>query len=249
MKNLFAILLCLTLAFSFSAIHAQDVIFFKDGSKENVKVSEVGKSDIKYKKADNPEGPQYVISKRDVLMITYENGSHDVINTEPTKPLTTDFTKNIISFHLFDLIYNSITLSYERILNSGTVGIKIPVTFSFAEDDVYNYTRIFGSGIILNFYPTGQGKWRYFVGPDIQMGLAESSWWDYYDPWGSGYYESGRYMYTRFLVDNGVIFTPVRNMSVSIVVGFGVRYLADGDDYDSGFNADGQFSFNLSYRF
>jgi len=248
MKYLSSIILIIALSIISLNSYSQDIIYNIDGSKIEAKVEEVGKSEVKYRKFDNTDGPVYVLPKREIMMITYENGSHDIINEKSEEfQLQTDFTRNIISFHLFDLLYNSVTLSYERILGNGTVGIRIPVTVSYGEDDIYNYTRIFGSGIIVNFYPTGQGKWRYFVGPDVQMGVAESSWYDYYNSYSQ--YKTENCLYTRFLIDNGVSFSPIKNMSVSVLVGLGIRYLAEGDEYESGFNTDGQFSFNLSYRF
>lgn len=63
---------------------AQDVITLKTGEDINVKVLEVGSADIKYKKADNPDGPSYTVSKNDVFMIKYQNGSKDVFNTTTT---------------------------------------------------------------------------------------------------------------------------------------------------------------------
>jgi hypothetical protein len=60
------------------SIRSQDVITFKNGDEVKAKVTEVGITEIKYKKADNPNGPQYTVSKATVFMIKYENGSRDV---------------------------------------------------------------------------------------------------------------------------------------------------------------------------
>jgi hypothetical protein len=57
---------------------AQDVITLKNGEEIKAKVLEVGLGEIKYKKADNPNGPLYTTSKTLVFMIRYENGTKDV---------------------------------------------------------------------------------------------------------------------------------------------------------------------------
>jgi len=56
---------------------AQDIIILKDGKEITALVYEISDIDVKYKKIDNPNGPNYVLKKSDVLMITYANGSKD----------------------------------------------------------------------------------------------------------------------------------------------------------------------------
>jgi len=126
MKYLSSIILIIALSIISLNSYSQDIIYNIDGSKIEAKVEEVGKSEVKYRKFDNTDGPVYVLPKREIMMITYENGSHDIINEKSEEfQLQTDFTRNIISFHLFDLLYNNVTLSYERILGNGTVGIRM----------------------------------------------------------------------------------------------------------------------------
>jgi hypothetical protein len=54
----------------------------KNGEEIKSKVTEIGTTEIKYKKFDNPDGPLIVIPRADVLMIKYENGTKDVINSD-----------------------------------------------------------------------------------------------------------------------------------------------------------------------
>lgn len=63
---------------------AQDQLFKKDNTKLLVKITEVSPEEIKYKLFSNLNGPIYVESKRDISLIIYENGQHEVINTPPT---------------------------------------------------------------------------------------------------------------------------------------------------------------------
>ena len=71
MKKL--VLVCfLSLAFYF--VNGQDMIVKKDGSIVKAKILEVNDADIKYKKADNPDGPTYTVSKANLTSINYANG-------------------------------------------------------------------------------------------------------------------------------------------------------------------------------
>lgn len=47
------------------------------------KVYEISQSEIKYKKATNPDGPLYVAGKNDIALIEYSNGSKEVFPFEP----------------------------------------------------------------------------------------------------------------------------------------------------------------------
>ena len=74
--------------------YSQDNIVLKTGEEISAKVLEIGIGEIKYKKASNIEGPTYTISKSDVFMIKYENGTKEVINTvESTETKTTENPK------------------------------------------------------------------------------------------------------------------------------------------------------------
>ena len=72
--------LCFTL-FSFIA-YSQDLITTKKGEDIQTKVLEINTTEVKYKKADNLEGPIYTILKSDILIIRYANGTKDVFNEE-----------------------------------------------------------------------------------------------------------------------------------------------------------------------
>lgn len=73
MKNLFLYVLL----FSISLSRAQDTIRFKNGETKAVKVVEIGTYDIKYVRVDIPDGPNYVIEKKEVISIKYKNGQID----------------------------------------------------------------------------------------------------------------------------------------------------------------------------
>ncbi|MBR5255429.1 MAG: hypothetical protein IKV62_01465 [Bacteroidales bacterium] len=84
MKKIIILLGC----FLFGCVmYAQDIITKKDGTDIQTKVTEVGESQISYKKFSNLNGPVYTISISDVLMITYENGEREMYNVEKKSSL------------------------------------------------------------------------------------------------------------------------------------------------------------------
>lgn len=263
MKNLILLTLA-TLFMSMHSLHSQDILYKKDGSKEETKIILVGEREIQYKRYNNPDGPVYSIGKDKITLITYENGEYELVTTkqsvaaEAKLELTQNFARNIIKYHLFDVVYGDFTFSYERILSSGTIGIVIPVGLGYAYNtDYFSSSEIvknmFYSGIGVYVYPTGQGKWRYFLGPNVRVGYGKQNYWmTYWDENGNYLYddeETAEGIYTKFMVDNGVVFTPVRNLSLSAVVGVGVRYFPQAFYSYDAFLPTGTFMVNIGYRF
>jgi len=262
-KSILFYLFVLLFAFSYTSF-SQDIIYKIDGSKEEAKIILVGQKEIQYKKFSNMDGPVYTIPKSQINMITYENGEYEMLGNEydeakiTKQELTTNYARNLFGYHLFDVIYGDFTFSYERILSSGTVGVKIPIGFGYAYNTDYNdnsnewVKNLIYTGIGVNFYPTGQGKWRYFLGPNIRIGYGKQSYWeDSWDEYGNYIYEEGSNegIYTKFFVDNGLMFTPVKNFSISTIVGVGIRYFPQADYYNNVVMPTGNFSIDINYRF
>ena len=83
-----AFLLFATFCISAASVFAQDVITLKNGEDIEALVQEIGEVDVKYKKFDNPNGPNYTLKKAEIFMIRYANGSKDVFvnNVAPAEP-------------------------------------------------------------------------------------------------------------------------------------------------------------------
>ena len=79
MKNL---LLFILFVCSSNIIKAQDTLSTRYGENILVKVIEVGTTEVKYKKLDNLNGPDFTILKSDLLMIKYENGTSEMFSKE-----------------------------------------------------------------------------------------------------------------------------------------------------------------------
>jgi hypothetical protein len=81
MKKLFFFWISLVISIT---AHSQDIIIKKTGDEIKAKIVEIGINEIKYKRFDFQDGPVYTISKSDVVLIKYENGINEVINSGST---------------------------------------------------------------------------------------------------------------------------------------------------------------------
>jgi hypothetical protein len=66
------------------SVNALDMIVLKDGNMIEAKVLEMSPTEIRYKRADNLNGPTIVLPVDRVLSIRYENGVLDIINPGPS---------------------------------------------------------------------------------------------------------------------------------------------------------------------
>lgn len=78
---LFCIILSLLIVSG--SLFGQDIIYKTDGTKLNGQVTEITPDEIKYKSAENPTGPTYVIAKENVLLLEYKNGTIEYITKDP----------------------------------------------------------------------------------------------------------------------------------------------------------------------
>jgi len=78
-KIYFLAVLFFALAVSANAL---DTIVLLNGTSIDAKVEEISPTEIKYRRADNLNGPLIIINKSDVRVITYENGATEEITPE-----------------------------------------------------------------------------------------------------------------------------------------------------------------------
>ena len=91
------LLLLLTLSAITSIAFSQDNIVLKNGDEINAKISEVGESNIKYKKFNNQDGPIYTKSKDEIFYIKYSNGEKEMFSDNVNnKSSNNTINKNIL---------------------------------------------------------------------------------------------------------------------------------------------------------
>lgn len=65
------------------AAQAQDILVRRDGSELAVKVVEITPAEVKYRRADNPDGPLISVWRSDLLNIRYANGTSELFGSAP----------------------------------------------------------------------------------------------------------------------------------------------------------------------
>ncbi|MBN1415193.1 MAG: hypothetical protein JW973_08850 [Bacteroidales bacterium] len=81
----FVVLLVLVLSVCYTPhrVSGQDIIVKKNGEEISARVEQVSDKEITYRKFENLSGPLYILSKSEIFMIKYENGSKDVFADQP----------------------------------------------------------------------------------------------------------------------------------------------------------------------
>lgn len=222
-----------------AACFAQDVMYKTDNTKIEGKVLEIGISEIRYKLASNPDGPTYVIRKSDLVLVTYQNGSHqlfssvDKISQSKFDSLSLHFCRNFIGSDIAEFANISIGMVYERTFGKkGMFALRVPFSVGLNKNNRYysnSYTngKIFGTGLDFVYFPTGQGRLRYYAAPYFEWGMfrysdyyyMEGSFSDYYPQYNT---KSDRQHYAGG-IKNGLLFQPTRHFGISADFGFGVK--------------------------
>ncbi|MCQ2077982.1 MAG: hypothetical protein MJZ20_13325 [Bacteroidaceae bacterium] len=73
-----------TLFFVTVCCYSNDIIITTQSEKLEVTIVEVGKTEIKYRKVNNPAGPLFVLDKADISSIIYDNGDVEAFTNATT---------------------------------------------------------------------------------------------------------------------------------------------------------------------
>ena len=149
MKNQIILFLIILISFNLAA---QDIIFTRTGEEIKSKVIEITPDFVKYKKFNNPEGPQYSIKKTDVLLIKYPNGTKDIFTNKTPITSSKDNTSIKENFPInkdldkFKVIHRKSYILYDYQINPQTI-------FSF--NSLYYYGLDFSAFTYIS--PTNKG--------------------------------------------------------------------------------------------
>ncbi len=119
MKKIFFVFGFLSLC---ASSFAQDVITKKSGEDIRAKVLEVTQDAVKYVKEPNPNGPTYTISKADILLITYQDGSKDIFSDYKAKRQTNTLSEEEIAQLTPNMKYSQLKKIYNYKDYSNFVG-------------------------------------------------------------------------------------------------------------------------------
>jgi len=146
-----------------------DVLILKDGTEINCTIIEITDTEIKYKRADNPDGPIITINKSKVFKINYANGTSDFfgdantnntnVNNNPSNIYegteTGTYTLALLSMIMGILSLFSFSLLFVSIALGLVTGIIFPIlAYWFA------YIVMMRTGK----HPNWKGQWFAFIG-------------------------------------------------------------------------------------
>lgn len=204
--------------------NAQDTIVLRNNTIIKAKVIEIGTTEIKYKKIDNPDGPTYNIKKSEVQAIKYANGTSDAFTMDiekAQKPGTAKAPQ-----------YKGSAVIY--------AGVSVPLG-SFA--DSQEGAALLGWGIGLtgaSSYSDGIPYVSYQVSYANHMYEVTG-----YDPYGNKYTFSGDYNLWHFLLGIGARTKPSSIRAYFNVMG-GLNYtVLTGTLTQAGYSNAGALSVSL----
>ena len=170
------------------------------------------------------------------------------------------------------MYFINLSLSYERIFNSGKTSLKIPLSVGLggppdkeeydAEDmDMYYRNRNYAAGLEFNVYPFGQRRGTLYVGVSAQVG-AFGYYREVHDTIftpNSSSPSGGSHTYPLLAIEkhNGSHYSGMLHVggylgvSEHFLIGtkMGLGFKRDDTVYDDFTMFTGQFDINLAYRF
>jgi hypothetical protein len=233
-KHAFVLVVCFLL---FGGnVFSQDIIFFKNGSKDTVKIEEITARTVSYKKFYRQNSPLYKVLKKDVLLIEYSDGtiitideSESLGKKKPLRDVPVDWSPNIISANIFGAFIGNLHLGYERLNYKGTMGIRFNLLATMLPK-ITDVSMVAG-GFDFNFYPAGQKRVSYYLGPGFRLGAVNYL---------NDNLEAQSTNFAAIVFNNGVSFNPSRYFYFGLQLGGGV-----GMDRDSHLLPYGYFMFNI----
>lgn len=261
MKNRSLLLLSILFGLHMAS-YGQDVIVLTNRAKLDAKEIVIKDKTVLYQNFDDDSGKVLSMLLSKIEYIQYTNGERlfpdDLIGRTKNSE---NLGFNLINFHVLDFATSNFTMSYERVLSDGKFSLQLPISFGYGDPNSdlllpppfdsefeLNFANRFTTGLCFNIFPTRQGRVRYFFGPSILGGSGIYSNGGYYDSY-YGYYieEEINTGYIAFMVNNGLIISPLAHFSISLVGSLGARHFFDVEGGKTA--TSGRLSFNLSYRF
>ena len=194
MKRSLLLLLAFTSSFN---LFSQDIIVKKDGEEIKSKIIEIGIDNVKFKKFDNLEGPDYVLPKYDIVFVKFANGIKEVFNVEKSNKTSQEVRKGPhMGMHLTPGIgklsgeSSKMGFSYNigmdlNIYFNDYVGIKTGFNYQKISLEYETSNSYFGNGFSSSYNYTISGKVNSFgipfkllvtsgkkVGVYFEMGVA-----------------------------------------------------------------------------
>jgi hypothetical protein len=235
-----------------------------DGLLFIVNRSEIVK--IIYKNGD----PNIHLKSDDSSQFVKRNLDHWDDKEAKIDPLSKSFKRKYINISLTDLIAESLTIGFEVFNKKGDFSIRVPISIGLYYLGLNDYTnkeyekmdlqvyyrerKLFSSGLDVYFYPNGQGKMRYYLGPSIEFGRFK-----YIDKISGSstnpkaYEEEQLGTFSSILIHNGILFQPTASINFNMALGIGYSrpdFFHSNNSYTNGSTEfAARLVFNAGYKF
>lgn len=159
---------------------SQDIILKKDGTEIKCKVVEIVSSIIKYKAYDNLNGPIYSTDKSNVFMITYENGTKEVLNPKtPEAQKETAYQNPELTRKGFKVYEDGEKLSPDNVKS-------ILAISPYALDSYSKGRNLRGVGLVVSWAAVGVMFYNSYQNIDTQIPTKPALLYGTYGVWGVG---------------------------------------------------------------
>ena len=231
----------------------QDTIYLSPTEKTLGKVKEISSERVKIEKQN---GTIYDLDINDVFRIVYADGEVEMLikNREDeyfkNKQYTEHFGRNIVSVNFIHVLRKGMELHYEHFLLDGELALKPYATYFLDDRSVstlsHQYAKDYSFGLDVQYYPTGQGRVKYFLGPGFEYGGFERLVYTTLPYPNPG--QQGEIIETNFYfayLNNGVLFQPSPKLSIGLILSLGLR-----ENIGRGAaSSHAEFRANFGYRF
>lgn len=105
-----------------SAAFSQDTLYYRNGSTQIVKITEVGIDEVKFRDYKNQDAPTFNIEKNELKRIGFADGSSFKFNEDPLdlKPSQEHAKKtHAVKFEFFSPLADNITVGFEHLVKKG----------------------------------------------------------------------------------------------------------------------------------
>lgn len=151
-----------------------DTLFTNKHKKIPCKISEINDSEIKYKRAESPDGPLYVVDKSTIIKYTLASGYTELLMRDELS-LENEHSeilgnRQVIKIHPFSFAFNHLSFSYENVIK---VGMNLEIEAGLINSSLSPNQGIALSGRI-NQNPFYSGAYikpgmKFFLGQDFSV--------------------------------------------------------------------------------
>ncbi|HQD12385.1 MAG TPA: hypothetical protein PLW43_05520 [Chitinophagales bacterium] len=139
-----------------------------------VKVTEITPKEIKYKMADNPDGPLITVNKNEYSAIQYANGTSQILQDAKAVRKRIIY-KNSINIDFMSFLTNEIEINYERLLKGNMIGIQVPVRAGWSNNNLRAFTNLNSY-----YYYNNSPYSSYYSNSDIDFSLRTGAFIKFY---------------------------------------------------------------------